>query len=56
MSRGRPGAEEVEKADWLVVKEPEERPTLPLALLGLGQGEMDVILLAQEVGADRVAD
>jgi len=52
--QGRPGAEEVEKADWIVVKEPKERPSLPPALLGLGQGEIDVILLAQELKADRV--
>ena len=44
----------MEKADWVVVKEPKERPALPPALLGLGQGEMDVILLAQEVNADWV--
>ncbi len=52
--RGRPGAEEVGEAAWIVVKEPKERPVLPPALLGLGQGEMDVILLAQEVNADWV--
>ena len=52
--RGRPGAEEVEKADWIVVKEPEEKPSLPPALLGLDPAEMDVILLAQELKADWV--
>lgn len=50
--QGRPGAEEVGKAAWIVVKEPKESPTLPPALLGLGPGEMDVILLACEINAD----
>ncbi len=52
--RGRPGADEVEKADWILVKEPKEKPSLPPALLGLDPGELDVIQLAQELQADWV--
>ncbi|MCS7281929.1 MAG: DUF3368 domain-containing protein [Anaerolineae bacterium] len=52
--KGRPGASEVEKADWIVVKEPLGKPSLPPALLGLGPGELDTILLAQELKADWV--
>ncbi|SNB61829.1 DUF3368 domain-containing protein [Thermoflexus hugenholtzii] len=52
--RGRPGEEEVRQADWLVVRKPEQSLPLPPALLGLDRGEVDVILLAQEVMADWV--
>jgi len=52
--QGRPGAEEVRNAGWILVKEPKEKWSISPALLGLGQGEMDVILLAQEVEADWV--
>jgi len=52
--RGRPGVEEVKNADWVVVKAPKEKSSLPPMLLGLDQGEVDVILLAQELEADWV--
>ncbi len=52
--QGRPGGEEVRNASWILVKEPKEKCSIPPALLGLDQGEIDVILLAQEVGADWV--
>ena len=43
--RGRPGAREIAQADWLVVRTPETVSPLPPELLGLDQGELDVILL-----------
>ncbi len=52
--RGRPGEEEVRQAAWLVVRKPEQSLPLPPVLLGLDRGEVDVILLAQEVMADWV--
>ena len=45
--RGRPGAREIAQADWIVVKNPETVSPFPPELLGLDQGEVDVILLAQ---------
>ena len=50
--KNRSGAAELEDAGWIVVKAPEEKPSLSPMLLGLDQGEMDVILLAQELKAD----
>lgn len=52
--RGRPGAREIAQADWLIVRNPETVSPLPAELLGLDQGELDVILLAQELQADWV--
>lgn len=52
--RGRPGAKEIAQAEWLIVKKLETVSPLPPELLGLDQGELDVILLAQEVKADWV--
>jgi len=51
---GRPGAREIAQAEWLVVRKLETVSPLPPELLGLDQGELDVILLAQEVQADWV--
>jgi len=48
----RPGVSEIQNANWLIVKIPQQKPTLPAELLGLDPGERDVILLGQEVGAD----
>lgn len=50
--RGRPGARDVAQVDWLVVQEPKETIPLPAELMGLDQGEIDVILLAKEIEAD----
>lgn len=50
----RPGSQEVAEADWLILKKPKASFPLPTELLGLDPGEMDVILLAQEIGADWV--
>jgi predicted nucleic acid-binding protein len=52
--KSRPGAVELGNADWIVVKAPQEKPSLSPMLLGLDQGEMDVILLARELEADWV--
>ena len=54
LGKGRPGSEEVKAAMWLTLSEPQDRGPLPPSLLGLDAGEMDVILLAKEVGADYV--
>jgi len=54
MGRGRPGSSEVAQADWLIVREPKETTPLPAELMGLDSGEMDVILLSKEIGADWV--
>jgi predicted nucleic acid-binding protein len=50
--QGRPGMKEVTGAYWLEKKAPNERISLSPALLGLDQGELDVILLSQEIKAD----
>jgi predicted nucleic acid-binding protein len=52
--RGRPGSAEARQADWLEVRAPKETTPLPAELMGLDQGEIDVILLAKEVEADWV--
>lgn len=52
--RGRPGSAEVSEAEWLTVRRPQETSPLPAEVMGLDQGEIDVILLAQEVEADWV--
>ena len=52
--RGRPGAREIAQADWLTVRNLETTSPVPPELLGLDQGELDVILLAQEIKADWV--
>ncbi len=55
--KGKPGSKEVEKAKkdgWLSVFHPNRDSAIPPNLLGLDRGEMDVILIAQEVGADLV--
>jgi predicted nucleic acid-binding protein len=48
----RPGVSEIRDTNWLIVKIPQQKPTLPAELLGLDPGERDVILLGQEVAAD----
>lgn len=52
--KGRPGSEEVKSAEWLRIMEPQSRGSIPPSLLGLDMGEMDVVLLAKEIGADYV--
>jgi predicted nucleic acid-binding protein len=50
--KNRPGVTEIRNANWLIVKAPQQRSSLPAELLGLDPGERDVILLGQEVTAD----
>lgn len=48
----RPGVPEIRNATWLIIKAPQQKPSLPAELLGLDSGEQDVILLGQEIAAD----
>ncbi len=50
----RPGAIEVQRTEWIQVKSPLASPTIEPLLLGLDTGELQVLLLAQEVKADWV--
>jgi len=52
--RGRPGADAVAAADWLVVRAPSSTPTVEPLLLGLDAGELQVLLLGRELAADWV--
>lgn len=51
---GRPGADEITRAYWLWVVSPEAVPTIEPMLLGLDEGEPQVLLLAREVQPDWV--
>ena len=44
----RPGAQIIAQADWLQIVSPKTTSSVEPLLLGLDQGEMDVLLLAQE--------
>lgn len=44
----------MESAHWMQVRTPQAPSSIPPALLGLDQGELDTILLAQELQVDRV--
>lgn len=50
----RPGAEAIAQAIWLQIETPQTRPTIEPVLMGLDQGELDVLLLAQETQPDWV--
>lgn len=51
---GRPGAAAIAQADWLQVIAPQAVPTIEPLLMGLGEGEVQVLLLAQERRPDWV--
>ena len=51
---GRPGADAVDRADWLREVSPQAVSTIEPMLLGLDAGEMDVLLLAREQRPDWV--
>lgn len=51
---GRVGARLVSKADWLDIQTPTTATTIEPILLGLDEGEMQVLLLAREVIPDWV--
>ena len=44
----RPGAQIIAQTDWLQIVSPKTTSSVEPMLLGLDQGEMDVLLLAQE--------
>ena len=50
----RAGAQHIIQANWLQIVSPKTTSTLEPLLLGLDQGEMDVLLLAQERQPDWV--
>lgn len=54
IGRGRAGAEAIARATWLRVTAPKAVPTIEPLLLGLDEGEMQVLLLAREIGPDWV--
>jgi predicted nucleic acid-binding protein len=51
---GRPGASDLASASWVQVQAPEVSPTIEPMLLGLGPGELQVLLLAREMQPDWV--
>ncbi len=53
-SSGRVGAAAVAEADWLHIVTPTTAPTIEPLLLGLDEGEMQVLLLARELHPDWV--
>jgi len=50
----KPGATVIANASWLQVRSPAANPTIEPLLLGLDEGEFQVLLLAREVQADWV--
>jgi len=50
----RPGVYQVKQIDWLSIRTPSSTPSWSPQLLGLGPGERDVLLLAQEFNIDWV--
>ncbi len=50
--KGKPGAEEVEKADWIKVKEVKDRLSVEVLKGEIEVGEAEAIVLAKEVNAD----
>lgn len=53
---GRPGAEEVAKAEWLKVAEVSNRAAVERLSVWLDPGESEVLVLAQELGATAAID
>lgn len=51
---GQPGAAELASITWIQVQAPSTSSTIEPLLLGLDTGELQVLLLAQEVQADWV--
>jgi len=52
--KGKPGAEEVESADWIKLREIENRFAAQILEIELDRGEAEVIVLAKEINADIV--
>lgn len=51
---GKPGADALAAADWLKVISPDVSVTIEPLLLGLDAGELEVLLLAQQIEPDWV--
>jgi len=51
---GKPGADAIHAAEWLCVISPELTTTIEPMLLGLDAGEMEVLLLSQQIKPDWV--
>lgn len=51
---GKPGSEALARADWLQVEASPPVPALDALLTGLDAGEIAVLLLARQIGADWV--
>lgn len=54
LGQGRSEADEIAGADWLNIKKVQKASSFPPAFLGLDQGEMEVLQLAQSEKADWV--
>ena len=52
--KGLSGADEVKSAHWIIIKKLRDKITLDPAFVGLDRGEVEVLLLAQEISADWV--
>jgi len=52
--KGLSGADEVKSAHWIIIKKLCDKITLDPAFVGLDRGEVEVLLLAQEISADWV--
>lgn len=52
--RGRPGADEIEEADWINTKDVKDESLVNLLRIELDKGESEVIALAKQLDADRV--
>ena len=50
----RPGAAQIRQAEWLHVHEPENRTKINYLQADLDSGEAEVLVLAEELGADWV--
>lgn len=52
--KGKPGAEKIEKTDWIDRREVEDNFLLEVLRLELDKGESEVIVLAKQMEAERV--
>jgi len=50
----RPGAQEIQRVDWIEIRTVIDQPKVHLLLSDLNAGEAESIVLAQEIGADRL--
>lgn len=52
--RSKPGAKEIEQAEWIKTKEVNDKDLVNLLRMELDRGEAEVIALAKQVDAERV--